>query len=34
MNFSQCEVRQPKDSDLIDVVYAFDMPYVHVSDSL
>ena len=33
-NFSKREVHQPKDSDFIDVVYAFDVPRVHVSDSL
>ena len=26
MNFSKREVHQPKDSDFIDVVYAFDVP--------
>ena len=34
MNFSKREVHQPKDSDFIDVVYGFDVPRVHVSDSL
>ena len=34
MNFSKREVRQPEDSDIIKVVYAFDVARVHVSDSL
>ena len=34
MNFSKREVHQPKDSDFIDVMYTFDVPRVHVSDSL
>ena len=34
MNFSKREVHELKDSDFIDVVYAFDVPRVHVSDSL
>ena len=34
MNFSKHEVHQPKDSDFIDVVYAFDVPRVRASDSL
>ena len=33
MNFSKREV-QLKDSDFIEVVYAFDVPRIHVSDSL
>ena len=34
MNFFKREVHQPQDNDFIDVVYAFDMPRGHVSDSL
>ena len=34
MNFSKGEVDQLKYSDFIDVVYVFDVPRVHVSDSL
>ena len=34
MNFAFREVNELKDSDFIDVVYAFDMPRAHVSDSL
>ena len=34
MNFFKHEVHQPKYSDFIDVVYAFEVPWVHVSDSL
>ena len=36
MNFFKHEVHQPKDSDFIDVVYAFDVPRVrvHINDSL
>ena len=34
MNFSKREVHQKKDRDFIDVMYAFDVPRVRVSDSL
>ena len=34
MNFSEREVHQPKDRDFIDVMNAFDVPRVHVNDSL
>ena len=34
MNFSKREVQQPADRDFTDVVYAFDVPRVHVSYSL
>ena len=34
MNFSKREVHQLNDSDLNDVVYAFDVPRVNVSGSL
>ena len=34
MNFFKREVHQPKQNDFTDVVYAFDVPLNHVSDSL